>query len=220
MLIEHEGIHPRIAGSAYVAPTAVVCGDIEVGEDCRILFGAVLVAEGGPVVLGRACIVMENALVRGRAGHPTRLGDHTLVGPHAHLNGAEISDRCFLATGVSVFPGARVGSRSEVRINGVVHVNTVLEPDSTVPIGWVAVGDPAQLLPPNRHEQIWEVQARLDFPGTVYGVERPPPGASAMEEITRGYAELFGRHREDRIVGQQGSRPSQSGRDQGAGTAP
>src|SRR6266508_4534653 len=45
MLIEHRGVAPSVAESAYIAPTAVVCGDVEIGEDCRIMFGAVLVAE-------------------------------------------------------------------------------------------------------------------------------------------------------------------------------
>ena len=47
VLIEHEGVGPRVAGSAYVAPNAVLCGDSCAGEEARILFGAVLTAEGG-----------------------------------------------------------------------------------------------------------------------------------------------------------------------------
>lgn len=70
MLIEHEGEHPRIAHSACVAPTAVVCGDVTIGEGSRILFNAVVTAEGGAVEIGARCIVMEHALVLGRP--PTR----------------------------------------------------------------------------------------------------------------------------------------------------
>ena len=51
-----------------------------------------------------------------------------LVGPHAHVNGATIEDEVFLATGAAVFPGATVGHGAEVRIHGVVQVNTTLEP--------------------------------------------------------------------------------------------
>jgi carbonic anhydrase/acetyltransferase-like protein (isoleucine patch superfamily) len=121
MLIEHEGKRPRVAKSAYVAPTAVLCGDVRVGAESRILFGAVLTAESGSIEVGERCIVMENALLRGRDSHPVVLGDHVLVGPHAHVNGARIESEVFLATGVSVFPGARVGRGSEVRINAVVR---------------------------------------------------------------------------------------------------
>jgi gamma-carbonic anhydrase len=201
VVIEHEGRRPRIAASAYVAPNAVVAGDVTVGDDCRILFGAVLTAEhDGAIVLGERCIVMEGALIRGRPGHRTVVGDHVIVGPHAHLNGVRIGDDAFIATGAALFPGARVGARAEVRIGGVVHVNTALPDDGLVPIGWVAVGDPATVLPPDRHEQIWAIQRELDFPGTVFGLERPGPGETIAPEVTRRYAELFGRHRDDRVV--------------------
>jgi carbonic anhydrase/acetyltransferase-like protein (isoleucine patch superfamily) len=197
VLIEHEGRRPTVAESAYVAPTAVVCGDVTIGADSRVLFGAVLTAEGGAIEVGERCIVMENALVRGRAGHPVRLGDHVLVGPHAHVNGAVIERDVFLATGVSVFPGARVGAGSEVRINGVVHVNSTVAERTTVPIGWIAVGDPAQLFPPGAHEELWPVQREMDFPGTVFGI---PRDELTMAEVARRYAERFGRHRDDRII--------------------
>ena len=200
MLSEHLGRRPQLAPTAYVAPNAVVCGDVVVGEDCRILFGAVVTAEGGRVELGERVVVMEQAVVRGRHGHPTRIGSHTLVGPHAHVNGADLGEGVFLATGASVFPGARVGVGAEVRINGVVHVNSVLADAAVVPIGWVAVGDPARILPPDQHEAIWQVQQELDFVGTVYGIDSAPP-VDQMAEITRGYAELFGRHRQDRVLG-------------------
>lgn len=148
VLIEYDGNSPSLADDVYVAPTAVVSGDVRIGRGCRVLFGAVITADGGRVELGEDCIVMENAVVRGRPDHQTRLGNHVLVGPHSHINGAAIEDDVFIATGVSVFPGARIETRSEVRINGVVHVNTRLEADTTVPIGWVCVGDPATLFPP------------------------------------------------------------------------
>ena len=132
-----------------------------------------LTAEDGSVEIGERCVVMENALLRGRAQHPTRLGDDVLVGPHAHVNGTTIEDGCFIATGAALFPGAVVGAGSEVRIHGVVQVNTVLPPGSTVPIGWVAVGDPAQILAPDRHDDIWAIQRELDVPGTDQGSAAP-----------------------------------------------
>ena len=180
--------------SAYVAPTAVLCGDVRVGPDARILFGAVLTAEDGVVEVGARCVVMENALLRGRAQHAVRLGDDVLVGPHAHVNGATVGDGCFLATGSALFPGARLADGVEVRVHGVVQVNTRLAAGAVVPIGWVAVGDPAQVLPPDRHDDIWAVQEGLDFPGTVYGVGR---GTSARERMER-QSDWFGAHLDDR----------------------
>jgi carbonic anhydrase/acetyltransferase-like protein (isoleucine patch superfamily) len=201
MLIEHEGARPRVHASAYVAPTAVLCGDVEIGPACRILFGAVLTAEDGPIRLGERCLVMENAVLRGRAGHPVVLGDRVLIGPHAHVNGADVGDEAFVATGASLFPGSRVGAGAEVRINGVLHVNSTLPAGAELPIGWVAVGDPAQMFPPKDHEEIWAVQRTLDFTGTVTGLEPEALAEGAMDALTRTYAALYGRHRDDRILG-------------------
>jgi carbonic anhydrase/acetyltransferase-like protein (isoleucine patch superfamily) len=201
MLIEHEGARPRVDPSAYVAPTAVLCGDVEVGPDCRILFGAVLTAEDGPIRLGERCLVMENAVLRGRAAHPVLLGDRVLVGPHAHVNGAEIGDEAFVATGASLFPGSRLGAGAEIRINGVLHVNSSLPAGAELPIGWVAVGDPARMFPPEDHDAIWAVQRTLDFAGTVTGLAPEALAGGAMDALTETYAALYGRHRGDHILG-------------------
>src|SRR5919201_7167132 len=92
MLIEHDGHVPVVAASAYVAPTAVLCGDVTVEGEASVLFGAVIVADGGPVRIGRRTVVMEHALLRGRAGHPTTVGANVLIGPNAHVNGAVVED--------------------------------------------------------------------------------------------------------------------------------
>lgn len=201
MLIEHRGQRPRIHESAYLAPTATVSGDVTVGPGSRILFGAVLTAEGGPVEIGPQCIVMENAVIRGTGTHPTRLSESVLVGPRAYLSGCTVAEHVFVAAGATVFNGARLGARAEVRINGVVHIRTVLPPDAVVPIGWVAVGDPAEILPPDEHDRIWAIQERLDFPRTVFGLERAPAGRTIMPELTRRYGNALGAHREDHVLG-------------------
>lgn len=200
MLLEHRGKTPHIHASTYIAPTATICGDVSIGENSRILFGATIVAEGGPVEIGANCIIMEHAVIRGTPGFPARLGNAILVGPHAYLTGCVVEDSVFLATGTTVFNGAHIGTKAEVRINGVVHIKTKLPSGSTVPIGWVAVGDPAQLFPPNEHEHIWALQEPLNFPRTVFGLERAPDGETIMPEMTTRYAHALGRHFEDRLL--------------------
>jgi carbonic anhydrase/acetyltransferase-like protein (isoleucine patch superfamily) len=196
MFIEHRGKQPSVDPSAYVAPTAVLCGDVRVGPDARILFGAVVSGEDGHVEIGARCVVMENALLRGREAHPVELGNDVLVGPHAHVNGSVVGSGAFVATGAALFPGSRVGRNAEVRINAVVHVNTVLGDEALVPIGWVAVGNPARTIAPWDHEEIWRIQEALDFPRTVYGLPRDATARQRMERQT----EWFGAHRADRVV--------------------
>jgi carbonic anhydrase/acetyltransferase-like protein (isoleucine patch superfamily) len=196
MILGDRGKRPNLSESAYVAPTAVIRGDVTIGDGAVVLFGAVITAEGGAVRIGADCVIMEQAVLRGTPRAPLTLGDRTLVGPHAHLTGCEIGDDCFLATGSAVFNGARLGAGTEVRIHGVVHVNSRLPAASMVPIGWVAVGDPAEILPASDHEAIWEIQKTLDFPGTVFQVDRSVPKG----ERTRRYARALQRQREDEVL--------------------
>ena len=196
MLVEHRGKRPTVHDSAWVAPTAVVCGDVRVGEDVRVMWNAVVSAEDGRVELGARCVVMEHALVRGRAAHPVVVGDDVLIGPHAHVNGAEIGREAFVATRAALFPGARVGVRAEVRIGGVVHVNSSVADGAVVPIGWVAVGD--QVLPPDRHEEIWAIQRRARLPR--HGLRRRPRGDDLMARVMPRQAAWLGAHRDDRVL--------------------
>jgi gamma-carbonic anhydrase len=195
MLVEHRGKRPTVHESAWIAPTAVVCGDVRIGEDARILWNAVVTAEDGHVELGARCVVMEHALVRGRKAHPVLAGDDVLIGPQAHVNGATIEREAFVATRAALFPGARVGVRAEVRIGGVVHVNSTVADGAVVPIGWVAVGD--EILSPDRHEEIWAIQERLDFPGTVYG---EPRGEDLMARVMPRQTAWLAAHRDDRVL--------------------
>jgi carbonic anhydrase/acetyltransferase-like protein (isoleucine patch superfamily) len=195
MLVEHRGRRPEVHESAWIAPTAVVCGDVRVGADARILWNTVVTGEDGRVELGARCVVMEHALVRGRAAHPVQVGDDVLIGPQAHVNGARIGPQAFVATGAALFPGATVGARAEVRIHGVVHVNSTVPEGGLVPIGWIAVGD--EVLPPDRHDEIWAIQEGLDFPGTVYGEER---GDDLMARVMPRQTAWLAAHRDDRIL--------------------
>ncbi|MCR9285087.1 MAG: gamma carbonic anhydrase family protein [Rhodobacteraceae bacterium] len=182
---------PFIDPEAWVAPDATVAGDVRICAGSRIMNGARLVAEGGSTIrIGRNCIVLENAVIRATSRHDCKIGDHCLIGPNTHVVGAEIEDEVFIATGAAVFHGAQVRHGSEVRVNGTVHLRTRLEPGSTVPIGWVAVGDPARILSADQHEAIWTIQKPLDFPGFVYGVDRNAP--DVMKTITQRLSESLG----------------------------
>ncbi|MDA4893985.1 gamma carbonic anhydrase family protein [Microbacterium resistens] len=198
MIYEHLGARPRIHDTAVVAPTAVVSGDVEIGPHCQVLHGAVITAEGGPIRLGEHVIVMENALIRATAADAVHVGDHSLLGTLSSVAGADIGEEVFLASGARVFNGARIGRRSEVRVNAIVHRRSVLPEGTVVPIGWVAVGDPARLLSPDRHEEIAEAQPELDFPGYVFGVDRDTP--DLMVQLTERYASSLARHADDHAL--------------------
>lgn len=194
MLIKHNDILPKIDPAAWVAPNAVVCGNVSVGPGCRIMYGAQVIAESGSITIGRECIIMENAVLRSSERHLLSIGNNCLVGPNAHVVGCTVENEVFIATGAAVFHSALLGEGCEVRINGVVHVKSQLAAGETVPIGWVAVGSPAQILPSSEHDKIWNIQKPLNFPFEVYGFER---NEATMKKITQRLSELLGSHMSD-----------------------
>ncbi len=199
MIFTHQGQTPQIDPSAWVAPDATVCGAVTIGAGVRVLHGARIVGEsGGRVTLGREVIVYENAVIRATARHDCMIGHNCLIGPHAHITGAMIGDECYIATGVSIFPEARLGRRCEIRVGAVVHLRAHLPEFAIVPINWVAVGDPVEILPPDQHESIWTRQKPLDFPRVVFGVDRYAP--DVMVTMTRSLSDALAPHRDDQIV--------------------
>ena len=195
MLIAHMGKKPEIHPSAYIAPTASVCGDVKIGSNCRVMHGVSLIAEGGQISIGEHCIIFENAIVRSNTKHSATIGNFCIIGPNAHVVGCTVEDEVFIATGAAIFHGAHLGKGSEIRVNAVVHLKSRLKPGTFVPIGWVAVGNPAKLFAP--HEQIWEIQKPLNFPLTVYGYDR---AEATMQKITQSLADNLGAHKDDSII--------------------
>src|SRR6218665_4152935 len=141
--------------TATIASTAVLRGEGQVSAGAVTRDGVILVADGSTIRIGENTSVMEHAVIRSTAADDCTLVAHVMVGPHTHLTGCPLEDEVFIATGASVFNGATLKKWSEVRINGVVHIDTMLEEGATVPIGWVAVGSPAQIFSPERHDDIW-----------------------------------------------------------------
>jgi carbonic anhydrase/acetyltransferase-like protein (isoleucine patch superfamily) len=202
MILEHVGRRPSIDPSARIAPNAVICGDVAIGANSSIGFGAVITAESGKVTIGENCVVMDTAVIRGVRNNPVSIADNVLIGPRAYVVGCTIESDAFIATGATIFNGARIGRNAEVRINAIVHLRTALAPEAVVPLGWIAIGDPARVLPPEKHEEIWAIQKELDFPKYVFGIDRPPPGESIMPMIMPRYARALKHwHEGDREIG-------------------
>jgi len=198
MIISHADKTPIIDSSAYIAPNAVICGDVSIGKNVRIMFGAQIIAENSSIVIGDNCIVLENAVIRGTENFPVTIGTNCLIGPNTHLAGCTLENNVFVATGASVFHGATLKNECEVRINGVVHLKTVVPENATVPINWIAVGNPAHILSPDKHDEIWAIQKELQFPKTVYGVDRPASEEnSSMPSICDVMSKRLESHKND-----------------------
>lgn len=163
-----RGDSPSVHPGAWVAPTALLTGDVTVADGAAVLDGAVVTAESAPVRIGPETVVMENAVVRGAGTHPTVIGARTMIGPGTHVTGAVIGDECMVATHATVFNGARVGHGSMIGIGAIVHVGTRLPENSRVPMQHIAVGDPATVHPPHEAPAAHQEVERIGFTREVF----------------------------------------------------
>jgi carbonic anhydrase/acetyltransferase-like protein (isoleucine patch superfamily) len=117
--IRHLGLAPSVHPEAYVRPTADLSGQVNVGVGSCIMHGAVLAAEGGPAQAGAACVIMENAVLRGTVRDRLIIGDRVLASPHAQLTGCTIADEAFIAASAMVLNGAHLGRAASIAAGAV-----------------------------------------------------------------------------------------------------
>jgi carbonic anhydrase/acetyltransferase-like protein (isoleucine patch superfamily) len=172
MLIRHRGATPVVDPTAYVAPNATLVGDVRVGAHARVMYGAVLDAEGAQVEIGPCTIVSEHAVLRATAvtAAVVELGDHVFVGPHATVLGARVGRCAYLAANTTVLQLARLGAGTSVAVGALVHARTVLPDEFFVPPHTTAVGDPVELFGADRSEELAAAIAGVGFADAAFGV--------------------------------------------------
>lgn len=194
MLVEHQGRRPVVSATAHVAPTAMLSGDVRIGAGAVVLPGAILTADGGTVEIGEHSVVMEHAVVRAVQRHPVTVGAYALIGPFAYVVGARLDDEVFVGTGAAVFNGAHLGRAASVAVHGVVHIHADVVSGTRIPIGWIAVGAPAQLHPPT---DVAAVRAALDNAGgflpAVFGTDPELDRGAAMRDALTRYSRALAR---------------------------
>ncbi|MTV27550.1 gamma carbonic anhydrase family protein [Nitriliruptoraceae bacterium ZYF776] len=134
------GSTPDVAGASYLAPTAVIAGDVSLASGVSIWFGSVLRAELAPITIGRDSNVQDNCVVHTDLGFPATIGDEVTVGHRVVLHGCTVEDGVLIGMGAVVMNGATIGAGSIVGAGAVVTEGT------QVPPGSITVGAPARVL--------------------------------------------------------------------------
>jgi carbonic anhydrase/acetyltransferase-like protein (isoleucine patch superfamily) len=128
-----------VAASAYLAPGAVVRGDVTVGEESSVWFGAVIRGDAEAVRIGRQTNVQDLAVLHADPGLPCVLGDRVTVGHAAIVHGAIVEDDVMVGIRAVILNGARIGAGSLIAAGAVVPEGMV------VPAGSVVMGVPGKV---------------------------------------------------------------------------
>jgi len=134
---EYDGRRPRVHPDAYIAPTAVLIGDVEIGAGASVWFGAVLRGDEGGIRIGEGANVQDNAVIHCAKDLPTVIERDVTIGHSALLEG------CVVESGALVGMGATMLQRSRLGAGSMLAAGAVLGEGKTIPAGQLAAGVPA-----------------------------------------------------------------------------
>jgi len=137
MIIEYRGKRPKVDRSAFVAPTAVLIGDVEVEAEASIWFGTVLRGDNGPIRIGKRTSIQDNAVVHVSEGGATIVGDDVTVGHCAVMEDCKIEAHALIGSNATLLNGCTIGEGALIAAGSVVGQN------AAIPARVVAAGAPA-----------------------------------------------------------------------------
>ena len=142
MLIELNGKRPLIDPSAYIAPTAVIIGDVVIGPEASVWFGAVIRGDSGAIRIGARTNVQDNVVIHVNGRSHTILENDVTVGHGAVLEGCHIHDGCLIGMHATVLSGSVVGA------GAFVAAGTLIREGMQVPSEMLVVGVPGEVKRP------------------------------------------------------------------------
>ena len=127
-LIELDGVRPTVGEDVFLAPTAVLIGNVHVGARSSVWFGAVLRGDLSRIEIGERCSIQDTAVIHCAIDLPTIIGDAVTVGHGALLEGCTIEDGAVIGMGATVLQHARVGEGTMIAAGGVVSERMQVAP--------------------------------------------------------------------------------------------
>ncbi len=137
MILEYRGVRPTIGQNVFIAPTAVLIGNVEIADGASIWFGVVLRGDEGRIVIGPGANVQDNAVLHTTPEHPTVLEANATIGHGALLEGCRVAAGAVVGMGAIVLHQAVVGEQAMIAAGAVVTPGTVIPPRT------LAAGSPA-----------------------------------------------------------------------------
>ena len=138
---------PTIPLSAWIAGTATVRGDVTLGEDVSVWFGAVLRGDEAPITVGPCTNVQDGAVLHVSAGCPCVVGADVTIGHGAVVHGCTVEDGALIGIRATILDGAVIGA------GAMVGAGAVVPPGMHVPAGMLALGVPAKVVGPLSESQ-------------------------------------------------------------------
>jgi carbonic anhydrase/acetyltransferase-like protein (isoleucine patch superfamily) len=148
IILPYKGVMPKIDPSAFIAPGAVIIGDVEIGAESNIWFGCVIRGDVHTIRIGARTNIQDGTVVHvTHKNGPTFIGSGITIGHSALIHACHLEDDCFVGMGSRILDGARV------KTGGYLAAGALLTPNKIVPAGELWAGNPAKLFRPLKESE-------------------------------------------------------------------
>lgn len=147
-IIPYKGKQPQIDASVFIAPSATVVGDVTIGENSSVWFGAVVRGDFQPVKIGKNTNIQDNATVHVMTNESTTIGDEVSIGHNAIIHARKIGNNCLIGMGSIVLGYVEIGD------NVVIGAGTMITQHKKIPSNSLVFGTPAQIIRALRDDEI------------------------------------------------------------------
>lgn len=148
LVLPWRGVTQRVAATAYVAPNATLIGDVEIGAQSSVWFGAVVRGDVQPIKIGARSNVQDRTVVHvTHTGIPALLGDEIMIGHACVIHACTLESRCFIGM------GAIVMDEAVVETGAMVAAGALVTPGRRIPAGELWAGTPARFVRKVRDEE-------------------------------------------------------------------
>lgn len=153
MILPYRGVTPTVDPTAFVAPGAVIIGDVTIGRDSGIWFNAVVRGDINVIRIGERTNVQDGCILHVASERfGLFVGSEVTVGHGAILHACVVGDGVLVGMGAIVLDGAEVGEGSLVAAGSLVRMGDVIPP------GVLAAGSPARVIRPLRAEEVGTIR--------------------------------------------------------------
>jgi carbonic anhydrase/acetyltransferase-like protein (isoleucine patch superfamily) len=132
-IYEHKGVRPTLGRDVFIAPNATVIGDVHLGDEARVWFGAVIRGDVFPIRFGARTNIQDGSVVHVTGGQAaTTVGDDVTIGHMVLLHGCTVGSRCLIGMGSIVLDNAEIGDECFIAAGSLIAPRTKIPPRSMV----------------------------------------------------------------------------------------